>query len=214
MEQILLIAAFAVCIHSGLFAQANGSFFSLGLGDKICLFKYAQYMDTLQFPRMLGEGNNKKAYFKDSIVDQHVLTLSDTSLHIWKLKPPYALDTVTMINPVTLQEQTKIVKQESVEYNIETEMSYFDFLLLLKSKFELHNPQKRLRVSSYGIRYESPTDKSMIWIKYPETSQGVITKLNCLDKGGTILLYLEYADHDAVRIDAGGRYLALIHIKK
>lgn len=212
MKQILLIVALAVCTHADLYSQANGSFFSLKLGDKISLFRYARYMDTLQIPGR-GTGSDQKISFKDTVIDQHILTLTDTSRRIWKLKPPYALDTITMIDPVTLHEQTKVTEQTSVAYNVETEMSYFDFLLLLKTKFELHNPQKRLRVSSYGIRYESPTDKGMIWVKYPETSQGVISKLNCLDKGGTILLYLEYADHDGVRIDASGRYLALIHIR-
>lgn len=208
MKQVLLITAFALCIHSGLFSQASGSFFSLKLGDKTSLFKYEGYLDTLKV--RVAKTNS----FKDTAVYQRILTIVDDGRHTYKLTPPYLLDTVTAIDPVTLHEQIKIVQQTSVEYNVETEMSYFDFLLMLKSKFELRNPQKGLRVSSYGIRYESPTDKGMIWIKYPETSQGVITKLNCLDKGGTILLYLENADHDSVRIDTHGMYLALIHIRK
>jgi hypothetical protein len=92
-------------------------------------------------------------------------------------------------------------------------MSYFDFLFLLKSRFDLKNPQKNFRVYSYNIYYETATQGGMIRIKYPETVEGVISKLNCLDKGGFILLSLKAADHDNVPIDAQGRFLALIHIK-
>ena len=212
MKHLFLLAALAVCISSNLSAQANGSFFNLMIGDKPCLFRYEEHLDTVHTRTRTLPGETISE--KDTVYNRRFLTLMDTSHRVWKLKPPYLIDTITSIDPVTLREETKMVTNTEVKYNIETEMSYFDFLLLLKSKFEIRNPQKKFRVSSYGIRYESAKDAGMLWISYPATSQGVISKLNCLDKGGEILLYLEAADHDKVTIITNESFLALIHIRK
>jgi hypothetical protein len=174
-------------VSSYAYSQADGSLYTFQLGKKTAIFKYDEKNKTL----FLQDDGNKS-------VD---------------IKYPWAKDTVTAINPVTHQEETKIISYTSGEYHIETEMSYFDFLLLLKNKFQLHNTQKSLKVYSYNIYYETATQGGMIRVKYPETSEGVISKLNCLDKGGFILLSLKAADHDAITIDAQSRWLALIHIK-
>jgi hypothetical protein len=179
-----------MCICSSVYPQVNGSFFTLQLGKQTCLFKYTAQGDSLRS-----------------------LTLMDTTDRSVDIRyGPH--DTVQSIHPVTHMEETKIISYPSFNYHIEATMSYFDFLLLLKSKFELKNPQKKLHIYSFNIYYETADTGGLIRIKYPQTIEGVISKLNCLANGGFVLLSLKAADHDLVPIDAGGTWLALIHIRK
>ena len=188
MKQSLLFFLFSLCICTLGMAQVDGSFYTLPMGKKTALFKYDEKNKTL----FLQDQNVKAQHVKTSL----------------------GIDTVTTINPVTKVEDTKIVSYNDAEYHIETEMSYFDFLLMLKSRFELKNPQKTIRIYSYNIYYESPAESGYIKVKYPETAEGVISKLNCLSKGGGfILLSLKASDLDGITVDAGGSFLALIHIK-
>ena len=189
MKQILLLALCLLSLLPHSYGQANGSFYTLQLGEKTCLFKYAQGPDAIK-----------------------TLTLTDTAEKMVNIK--YSpRDTVKSVNPVSHKEETKIISYPSFSYHIETQMSYFDFLLLLKSRFELKNPQKNLKVYSYNIYYETPSEGGLIKIKYPQTHDGVISKLNSLAKdGGFVLLSLKEADHGAVKIDAGGLFLALVRI--
>jgi hypothetical protein len=190
MKQTTFLLALLLSVSSGIYAQANGSFYTFQLGNKEALFKYANKGDSLRS-----------------------LTLMDTTEREVNIKyGPH--DTVQAINPKTHETETKIISYPSFDYHIEATMSYSDFLLLLKSKFELKNPQRNLRVYSFNIYYETADRGGMIKVKYPQTIEGVIAKLNGLDaKGGFILLSLKAADHDAIPIDAGGAWLALIHIK-
>ena len=190
MKQILLLAVCLLSLFGNSFGQANGSFYTLQIGKKTCLFKYAQGPDTI-----------KRLIFTDT---------TEKTINI-KYSPR---DTVKTVNPVTHKEDTKIISFPSLSYHIETQMSYFDFLLLLKSKFELKNPQKNYRVYSYSIYYETPTEGGLIKVKYPETAEGVISKLNSLAKdGGIVVLSIKEADHGLVKIDTGDAFLALIRIK-
>ncbi len=225
MKKTFLLAL-VLCISLYIFPQSNGSFFTLKLAKKTCLFKYEEIPDTIwvdidsSYKKNL-KPNRVKHYSaitnnetRDSIVTNKFLTLQDNNKKSIHTKAPVDIDTVVALNPVTLAEEIKITPVNDTYYHIETEMSYFDFLLLLKSKFELRNPQKNLRVYSYNIYYETPTEAGMIRISYPDIAEGVITKLNCLSKeGGFILLSLRAADHNKISIDGGGTFLALIHIK-
>jgi hypothetical protein len=226
MKQILLLAVCLLSLFDNSFGQANGSFYTLQIGKKTCVFKYKERADTLKVNRdslhIKSIGTPTKPislqemvrFKKDTVIFSKTLSLQDTSSKIIHTKNLYAIDTITSINPVTLEENVKIIKQDEASYQIETQMSYFDFLLLLKSKFELKNPQKRLRVYSYSIYYETPDTAGSIYIEYPQTSEGVISKLNCLEKkGGFILLSISEADHGSVKIDTGASFLALIRIK-
>ena len=190
MKQLTLLFLSVTCISSYVYPQVNGSFFTLQLGSQTCLFKYT------------AQGNSDKN-----------LTLTDTAERSVDVKY-FPRDTVKVMNSLTHQMDTKVISIPSFSYHIETTMSYFDFLLLLKSKFELKNPQKKLHVSSYNIYYETMDAGGLIRVKYPETTEGVVSKLNCLANGGFILLSLKSDDHNLVNIDAGGSWLALIHIKK
>ena len=199
MKQYILLFALVLCGISDSYAQASGSFFTIQFGQKKCLFKYTEQRETTTS--------------KNNIALRKFLTQIDTTSKSIDIKYPWAKDTVTAINPVTKKEETKIITYTSADYHIATEMTYSDFLLLLKSRFELRNPQKTLRVYSYNIYYETATEGGMIRVKYPQTAEGVIAKLNVLVKGGFILLSLKAADHDLIPIDAGGSFLALIRIK-
>ncbi len=190
MRKSSLTLALLFCIWSFAYPQVNGSFFTLQLGSQTCLFKYT------------AQGDSDKK-----------LTVTDTAERSVDVKY-FPRDTVKVMNPITHQMDTKVISTPSFDYHIETTMSYFDFLLLLKSKFELKNPQKKLHVSSYNIYYETKETGGLIRVKYPETTEGVVSKLNCLANGGFILLSLKSDDHNLVNIDAGGSWLALIHIRK
>lgn len=218
----------AACLLSffvNSFGQANGSFYTLQLGKKTCLFKYQLDADTMQIRTSPQDKKAKKIinhysletvvnYVKDTIVPLKYLTLMDTSAKEIHTRYPLKSDTVTGIDPVTLRERTSVVNYNDASFHIETTMSYFDFLLLLKSKFELKNPQKNYRVYSYNIYYETQTEGGRIDVQYPQASEGVISKLNCLAKdGGFVLLSINEADHGLVKIDTGNSFLALIKIK-
>ena len=190
MKKISLLLPFFICILSFAYPQVDGSFFTLQLGSQTCLFKYT------------AQGDSDKK-----------LTLTDTAERSVDIKY-FPRDTVKVMNPLTHQMDTKVISTPSSSYHIETAMSYFDFLLLLKSKFEIKNPQKKLHISSFNIYYETKDTGGLISVKYPETTEGVVSKLNCLANGGFILLSLKSDDHNLVNIDAGGSWLALIHIKK
>ena len=190
MKKASLLFPFLFCMCSLAYPQVNGSFFTLQLGSQTCLFKYT------------AQGDSSKK-----------LALTDTAERSVDIKY-FPRDTVKVMNPITHQMDTKVISTPSFDYHIETTMSYFDFLLLLKSKFELKNPQKKLHVSSYNIYYEAKETGGLIRVKYPETTEGVVSKLNCLAEGGFILLSLKSDDHNMVNIDAGGSWLALIPIKK
>jgi len=186
-----VLLLFILGISSFVYPQADGSFFTLQLGKQTCLFKYEERSATSKS-----------------------LTLQGGAEKSIEIKYPWSRDTVTSIDPVTLKEETKIITNISPGYHIETEMTYFDFLLLLQSKFEIKNPQKKLHVSSYNIYYETKDTGGLIRVQYPERYEGVISKLNCLVNGGFVLLSLKSDDHNLVNIDTQGRFLALIHIKK
>jgi hypothetical protein len=186
MKQFTILS-FLLCVCCYAYTQADGSLYPLQLGKKTAIFKYDE--------------KNKTLFLQDD---------ADKSINI---KYPWARDTVTQIDPQSGKEETKVITSTSAGYHIETEMSYSDFLVLLKSKFILKNPQKNLKVYSYNIYYQSPDTGGFIKVQYPGTAEGVISKLNCLVKGGFILLSLRAADHDEAPIDAQGRFLTLIHIK-
>jgi hypothetical protein len=220
-----IVLLIAMCISYAAFSQANGSFYTIQLGKKICLFKYQEKADSTyvetdsahsktivtQINAVTLAENIK--WVKDTVVLRKSLSLQDGDHKIVKVNYALIIDTITMINPVTLEETIEVKKRDTIPYHIETEMTYSDFLILLKSHFELKNPQRNFRVYSYDIYYETATQGGMIKVKYPATSEGVITKLNALTKGGFILLSLNAADHDEVPIDAQGRWLALIHVR-
>ena len=225
MKPNIILFSCILCISTSLFSQADGSFFTIQLGQKKCLFKYSERVDSTYVetdsahsktivtqinPVTLAE---KVKWVKDTVLSLRSLTLEDNNSKSIHLRTPLGIDTVTEINPVTLKENTKIIAYTDAQYHIETEMTYFDFLLLLKTRFELRNPQKNLKVYSFNIYYESADSSEMIRVEYPETTEGVIAKLNCLTKGGFILLSLRQADHGLINIDAQSRFLALIHIK-
>lgn len=227
MKQTVLFLSFVMCIYSSVYPQANGSFFTLQLGQKTCLFKYEERLDSIMIevdkkyrkdkgveevtqinPVTLKE---KTVFMKDTVVIKKSLTLQDGNSKSIHTKRAAAIDTVIIFDTATLAEYGKVIDPA---YHIETEMSYFDFLLLLKSKFELKNPQKKLHVYSFNIYYETADTGGLIRIKYPQTIKGVISRLNCLANGGFVLLSLKAADHDLVGIDTQGSFLALIHIRK
>ena len=225
MKQPIFTLALMLSISIYAYPQANGSFYTIQLGKKTCIFKYQEkadstyvYSDKAHSTTTVTEIDPKTMKetikpVKDTLVYRRSLILTDTTTKSVNIKyGPH--DTVTAIHPVTHKEETKIISYPSFEYLAETTMSYSDFLLLLKSKFELKNPQRNLRVYSFNIYYETAETGGMISIKYPQPVEGVISKLNCLTKnGGFILLSLKAADHDEINIDAGGGFLALIHIK-
>jgi hypothetical protein len=225
MKQPIFFLALLLCASGYVYPQANGSFYTLQLGKKTCLFKYQEkadstyvYADKAHSTTTVTEIDPKTMKetikpVKDTVVMRKSLVLADTTTKSVNIK--YGpRDTVTAIHPVTHKEETKIISYPSFEYHTETTMSYSDFLLLLKSKFELKNPQRNLRVYSFNIYYETGETGGIISIKYPQPVEGVISKLNSMTKnGGFILLSLKAADHDEINIDAGGSYLALIHIK-
>ena len=190
MKQTTLLLALLLSVSSYVYSQANGSFYPMQLGSKTCLFKYTAL-----------DAKTK------------TLTLQDTSNKSIDLKYPWPPEEVITVNPRTNEEVTKLISNTPADYHIETEMSYGDFLLLLKSRFELKNPLRSLRVYSFSIYYETATEGGLIKVQYPQTAEGVIAKLNCLTKGGFVLLSLKAADHDQINIDTQGKFLALIHIK-
>ena len=190
MKQTTLLLALLLSVYSYVYPQANGSFYPMQLGNKTCLFKY-----TAQ------DAKSK------------MLTLQDTGSKTVPIKFPWAPEEVITVNPRTNQEETRFITTTAADYHIETEMSYSDFLLMLKSRFELKNPLRSLRVYSFSIYYETATEGGLIKVQYPQTAEGVISKLNCLTKGGFVLLSLKAADHDQINIDTQGKFLALIHIK-
>jgi hypothetical protein len=198
----LIILALWLYTFSDANAQANGSFFTLPLGQNKVLFKYSERSEKI-----------KTKAGKDSTIAKKYLTLQDTTHRTVAIKYPWDSDTVQAVDPKTKKAETRIITYSSGDYHLSVEMSYSDFLILLKSKFELRNPQKGFRVYSYNIYYETATEGGMIHVKYPQTAEGVISKLNALVKGGFILLSLKAADHDLIPIDAGGEFLALIKIK-
>jgi hypothetical protein len=190
MKQFILFISLIMCMCFSVHSQVNGSFFTLQLGKQTCLFKYTAQGDSLK-----------------------LLTLIDTTDRSVDIKfSPH--DTVYATNPKTHKGETKIISYPAFNYHIETTMTYFDFLLLLKTKFELKNPQKKLHVYSFNIYYETQDTGGLIRVKYPQTIEGVISKLNCLANGGFILLSLKADDHNMVNIDTDDTWLALIHIRK
>jgi len=199
----------------------------LQLGKQTCLFKYEERLDTTQVDvdsmhcktvtTIINAATleSKSRFTKDTIILRKSLTLQDDGLNkTINTRSPWSVEIIDTINPLTHKEDTIIVTSSSAQYHVETEMSYFDFLLLLKTKFELKNPQKKLHVYSFKIYYETSDTSGLIEIKYPQTIEGVISKLNCLANGGFILLSLKADDHNLVNIDTGGAWLALIHIRK
>ena len=226
MKQILLLAVCLLSLLDNSFGQTNGSFYTLQIGKKTCLFRYTENPDSIYVETDSAHSKNivtqinpitlaeKIKWVKDTIAIRKSLTLMDSSAKTFHTKRPIKSDTVSGLDPITLQLKTKVVNFNEADYHIESTMSYSDFLILLKSKFELKNPQKKLRVYSYSIYYETPDTAGSIYIEYPQTSEGVISKLNCLEKnGGFILLSISEADHGLVKIDTGASFLALIRIK-
>ena len=227
MKQPIFLLALLISVSSSIYPQASGSFYTFQLGKKTCLFKYQEkadstyvYSDKIHSTNTVTEIDPKTMketikLVKDTLVLRKTLTLVDTTVRSVNINSKYGPhDTVTAIHPVTHKEETKIISYPSFEYNTEVTMTYSDFLLLLKSKFELRNPQRNLRVYSFNIYYETADTGGLIRIKYPQPVEGVISALNCMTKsGGFILLSLKAADHDEIDIDAGGVFLALIHIK-
>ena len=226
MKQLTLLLLSVICISSYVYPQVNGSFFTLQLGKQTCLFKYEEKSDTIsadvdsmhctKVTTIINAATLKSTsrFTRDSVVLKKTLRLQEGNSRSIRTKMAVAIDTTYIINTVTLEADVKIISHNAPSYHIETEMSYFDFLLLLKSKFEIKNPQKRLHVSSFDIYYETSDTSGIISVKYPQTTEGVVSKLNCLANGGFILLSLKSDDHNLVNIDAGGSWLALIHIKK
>ena len=190
MKQTTLLLALLLSVSSYVYSQANGSFYPMQLGNKTCIFKYTA-----------PDAKTK------------TLTLQDTGSKTIPIKFPWPPEEVIAINPKTNEEETRLITTTAADYHVETEMSYSDFLLLLKSKFELKNPLRSLRVYSFNIYYETASEGALIKVKYPQTAEGVISKLNCLTRGGFVLLSIKAADHDQINIDTQGKFLALIHIK-
>jgi len=227
MKQPIFMLALLLSAATNVYPQASGSFYTIQLGKKNCVFKYEEkadstyvYADKAHSTTTVTEIDPKTMKetikpVKDTVVIRKTLALMDTTFKSINVNTKYGPhDTVQAINPKTHETETKIISCPSFDYHIETTMSYSDFLLLLKSKFELKNPQRNLRVYSFNIYYETADTGGMIKVRYPQTIEGVISKLNGLGaKGGFLLLSLKAADHDAVPIDAGGAWLALIHIK-
>ena len=232
MKQLTLLFLSMICISSYVYPQVNGSFFTLQLGSQTCLFKYEEKLDTAWVevdrahrkdmgvekvtqvnPVTLEE---RHLYMKkgNRVITKKSLILQDNTLKTAPIRVKEILDTTAIIDSQTQKRIFVSIEHDEPEYHIETEMSYFDFLLLLKSKFEIKNPQKKLHVSSFNIYYETKDTGGLISVKYPETTEGVVSKLNCLANGGFILLSLKSDDHNQVYINNQGGFLALIHIKK
>jgi len=227
MKQPIFLLALLISSTTDIYSQANGSFYTLQLGKKICLFKYQEKADSTYVEVDSAHSTNtvteinpvtlkeKIKFVKDTVVLRKSLILEDTTTRSVNVNVKYGPhDTVTAIHPVTHKEETKIISYPSFDYHTEATMTYSDFLILLKSKFELRNPQRNLRVYTFSIYYETADTGGLIKISYPQPIEGVISKLNCMAKsGGFILLSLRAADHDTINIDAGGAWLALIHIR-
>jgi len=226
-----LIAAIAILsFFTTASAQVSGSFYTMQLGTKTALFKYVEWPDSIQVVVDQSRKGNKGVsehwgidpvtleehlvYLKDTVVTRKALSLMDTTYSSIRVKHPLTTDSIVTIDPISLTQRVEVNHHYMAEYHTEIEMSYFDFLLMLKEKFEIKNPQKRFRVSSFFIYYESPTCNGRITIDYPQTYQGVVSRLNCLDKGGLILLDINTVDHNNVTIYPQNRFIALIRIKK
>lgn len=207
MKPIFFSLLLASVLSNAGFAQADGSFYTLQLGPNTsCPFKYGESKEVLH---AVASGKDSATFIRRTLSLQH----SDTkSIHTRSL---LFTDTVIETNPKTNKKETKIISADPT-YHFETVMRYTDFLLLLKQRFELKNPQKNERVYSFKIYYETPDTAGSIDVQYPQTYEGVISRLNCLAKpaGGFLLLWLKAAEHGMITIDEGQSFLALIRIKE
>ena len=198
MKKSILFSAVLLFISVSAFSQANGSLYTVQLGPQILTFKFKTGLDPAK-PK--------------SILTKHLI-LQDEAEHFVDTKYFQMEDTIVKTDPVTNEKDMNIQVHKHAKYHVETHMAYFDFLQHLKSKFELSGTSKPLHTSSFKLYYESETGGGIVEVKFPDTGDNIISKLDGLDKGGFVLLSLEGAERDQIDIDDQGRFMALIHIKK
>ena len=222
---IVLLLGVISCAYS----QANGSFFTLQLGKKTCLFKYEEKPDTT----MIGVDSTHRMdngiievtqlnpvtleekillMKKSKIIMSQSLTLLEKTI---RTKPIRVGEIIDSFSEENLQPQDKYsyIEHNKPDYCVETEMTLLDFLDILKSRFEFKNPERNFCASSYLLYYETPTSDGHISVKYPDTGDKFTSRLYCLSKGGFILLSIREADNNNIHINTDGNFLALIHIK-
>lgn len=147
----------------------------------------------------------------DSIAHQRTLTLLDTTVRGAMVKKGMKLDTVFMINALTLEEFDTVVQFPRPQYTTRTEMSYGEFLAFIKNKIEFKCGAISYPVSKAGIYFESPDKYDFI---YPISSKDIAAKTASLVKGGYVMLYIEMAGNDDIEVEANGKYIARIDIRK
>ena len=147
----------------------------------------------------------------DSIAHQKTLTLLDTAVRGAMVKKGMRLDTVFMINPVTLEEVDTIEQFPIPQYTSRTEMNYAEFLTFIKNKIELKSGATSYPVSKAGIYFESADKYDFI---YPIVSKDIAAKTASLVKGGYVMLYIEMAGNNDIEVQANGKYIARIDIRK
>ena len=147
----------------------------------------------------------------DSIAHQRTLILLDTSVRGAMVKKGMRLDTVFMINPVTLEEVDTIEQFPIPQYTSRTEMSYAGFLSFIKSKMEFKNTTQTYTVSKTGIYFESADKYEFI---YPVSASDIAAKTASLAKGGFVLLYIDLAGDNDINVEINSKYIARIDIRK
>jgi hypothetical protein len=147
----------------------------------------------------------------DSVVHQRTLALLDTDVRGAMVKKGMRLDTVYMINPVTLEEVDTIEQFPIPQYTSRTEMNYVEFLAFIKNKIEFKNDSISYTASKAGIYFESADKYDFI---YPIVSKDIAVKTASLVKGGYVMLYIEMAGNNDIEVQANGKYIARIDIWK
>ena len=122
-----------------------------------------------------------------------------------KLKYPYHIDTIMVINPVSLSEEQAVVPYDERGVYAEAKMSIADLGRQLQKGFLIQRGHTTLPLDEVYFYYESANAGGFVAVKYPNPDLNLLAKLSKL-KSGDFVMLLGYKIHgrkiDEVRAPA------------